>query len=119
MTRRRFVVLVASCTLVVLGLIGVGVRVFTPVGPFQANVGYNPFAQPPGAIYFDASAAPPDGLSPLSLYCVTPGNTIPAVPDAAGKYEQVPGLRCDNFTPARKSSFLSRLTFTFSIGPDF
>jgi len=36
---------------------GIGVRVFTPVGPFQANVGYNPYAQPPGAIYFDASAA--------------------------------------------------------------
>jgi outer membrane protein insertion porin family/translocation and assembly module TamA len=98
---------------------GVGVRVFTPVGPFQANVGYNPFAQPPGAIYFDASAAPPDGLAPLSLYCVTPGNAIPAVPNGSGKYEQVPGVPCPAFTPPRKVSFLSRLTFTFSIGPDF
>lgn len=98
---------------------GIGVRVFTPVGPFQANVGYNPFAQPAGAIYFDASAAPPAGLAPLSLYCVTPGNTIPAVRDASGNYQQVPGVACDKFTPPRKSSFLSRLTFTFSIGPDF
>ena len=98
---------------------GIGVRVFTPVGPFQANVGYNPFAQPPGAIYFDASAAPPSGLAPLSLYCVTPGNTIPAVRNAAGQYEQVAGARCTDFTPPRKTSFLSRLTFTFSIGPDF
>jgi outer membrane protein insertion porin family/translocation and assembly module TamA len=98
---------------------GVGLRVFTPVGPFQANVGYNPFAQPPGAIYFDASAAPPAGLAPLSLYCVTPGNAIPAVPNAAGQYEQVAGARCNDFTPPRKSTFLSRLTFTFSIGPDF
>jgi outer membrane protein assembly factor BamA len=98
---------------------GIGVRVFTPVGPFQANVGYNPFAQPPGAIYFDASAAPPVGLNPLSLYCVTPGNTMPAVRNADGNFEQVPGLTCPNFTPQRNSSFFSRLTFTFSIGPDF
>jgi outer membrane protein insertion porin family/translocation and assembly module TamA len=98
---------------------GIGVRVFTPVGPFQANVGYNPFAQPAGAIYFDASAAPPAGLTPLSLYCVTPGNTIPAVRNATGTFEQVPGVACTTFTPPRKNTFLSRLTFTFSIGPDF
>ena len=99
---------------------GVGVRVFTPVGPFQANVGYNPFAQPDGAIYFDASANPPAGFAPLSLYCVNPGNQIPAVPGLRGGYEQVPNVACPtDFAPPRKSSFLSRLTFTFSIGPDF
>jgi outer membrane protein insertion porin family/translocation and assembly module TamA len=99
---------------------GVGVRVFTPVGPFQANVGYNPFAQPNGAIYFDASAASDQRLAPLALYCVTPGNPIPAVPNSAGKYEQVPGVACPtDFAPPRRNTFLSRLTFTFSIGPDF
>jgi outer membrane protein assembly factor BamA len=99
---------------------GVGVRVFTPVGPFQANVGYNPFAQPDGAIYFDSSAEPPPGFAPLSLYCVTPGNRIPAVPSTRGGYEQIPNVACPtSFTPAQKRSFLSRLTFTFSIGPDF
>ena len=98
---------------------GVGVRVFTPVGPFQANVGYNPFAQPAGAIYFDASAAVDQRLAPLALYCVTPDNRIPAVPNAAGKYEQVQGAICPTFAPPRKNTFLSRLTFTFSIGPDF
>ena len=100
---------------------GVGVRVFTPVGPFQANVGYNPFAQPDGAIYFDASSAPADArLAPLSLYCVTPGNRIPAVRNSRGTYEQVPNLGCPTtFAPDRKNTFLSRLTFTFSIGPDF
>ena len=99
---------------------GVGVRVFTPVGPFQANVGYNPFAQPDGAIYFDASANPSDGrLAPLSLYCVTPNNTIPAVPNGRGSYEQVSNVSCPTFAPPRRNTFLSRLTFTFSIGPDF
>lgn len=99
---------------------GVGVRVFTPVGPFQANVGYNPFAQPDGAVYFDASANPPAGLVPLSLYCVNPGNRIPAVPNGTGGYEQVRNVACPtDFKPPQRTSFLSRLTFTFSIGPDF
>jgi hypothetical protein len=32
----------------------------------------------------------------------------------------VPGAVCPtSFVPAQKNSFLSRLTFTFSIGPDF
>ena len=96
---------------------GVGVRVFTPVGPFQANVGYNPFTQPPGAVYYDA---PPNSTGFAPLYCVTPGNLIPAVMTSNGSYEQIPDAKCpDTFTPQRKNTFLSRLTFTFSIGPDF
>jgi len=97
---------------------GVGVRVFTPVGPFQANVGYNPFPRPAGAIYYDAPPDPATGFAPL--YCVSPGNRIPAVPNSRGVYEQVPGVSCPTtFVPEQKNSFLSRLTFTFSIGPDF
>jgi len=97
---------------------GLGVRVFTPVGPFQANVGYNPFPRPAGAIYYDAPPDPVTGFAPL--YCVSPGNRIPAVPNARGVYEQVPGIACPStFVPEQKNSFLSRLTFTFSIGPDF
>ena len=97
---------------------GIGVRVFTPVGPFQANVGYNPFPRPAGAIYYDAPPDPATGFAPL--YCVTPGNRIPAVPNAKGVYEQAPGVSCPtSFVPEQKNSFLSRLTFTFSIGPDF
>jgi outer membrane protein assembly factor BamA len=97
---------------------GIGVRVFTPVGPFQANVGYNPFPRPAGAIYYDAPPDPTTGFAPL--YCVSPGNNIPAVPNSRGVYEQVPGMSCPTtFVPPQKNSFLSRLTFTFSIGPDF
>jgi outer membrane protein assembly factor BamA len=97
---------------------GIGVRVFTPVGPFQANVGYNPFSQPPGAIYYDAPPSPNTGFAPL--YCVTPGNRIPAVLTSNGRHEQAQDVKCpDTFAPERKNTFLSRLTFTFSIGPDF
>jgi len=96
---------------------GLGVRVFTPVGPFQANVGYNPFARPAGAIYYD-QAPSPTGFAPL--YCVSPGNTIPAVQNANGDVEQLSGNTCPaTFRPGQSRTFLSRLTVTFSIGPDF
>jgi outer membrane protein assembly factor BamA len=96
---------------------GVGIRVFTPVGPFQANVGYNPFARPAGAIYYD-QVPNAQGFAPL--YCVSPGNGIPAVRNAAGDLEQLSGSSCPaTFRPAQSRTFLSRLTVTFSIGPDF
>ncbi len=96
---------------------GIGVRVFTPVGPFQANVGYNPFARPPGAIYFDQA---PNAAGFAPLYCVTPGNRIVAVRGRSGEFEQPSGSACPaTFQPGQSRTFLSRLTFTFSIGPDF
>jgi outer membrane protein insertion porin family len=96
---------------------GVGIRVFTPVGPFQANVGYNPYARPAGAIFFD-QAPNEQGFAPL--YCVSPGNRIPAVRLANGGFEQLSGFNCPaTYAPPQKNSFFSRLTFTFSIGPDF
>ena len=96
---------------------GVGVRVLTPVGPFQANVGYNPFARPLGAIYYD-QAPGARGFAPL--YCVSPRNTIPAVRNTNGNLEQLSGSTCPaTFQPAQSRTFLSRLTVTFSIGPDF
>jgi outer membrane protein insertion porin family/translocation and assembly module TamA len=97
---------------------GVGVRVFTPVGPFQANVGYNPFPRPAGAVYYVAPVNSVTGFAPL--YCVTPGNRIPAVKNANGDYEQAGDVACPGtFRPEQKNTVLSRLTFTFSIGPDF
>jgi outer membrane protein insertion porin family/translocation and assembly module TamA len=96
---------------------GVGVRVFTPVGPFQMNVGYNPYRRPAGAIFFD-QAPNEQGFAPL--YCVSPGNRIPAVQLPNGEYEQLSGGSCPaSYTPPQKNTFFSRLTFTFSIGPDF
>ncbi len=95
---------------------GIGVRVITPVGPFQANVGYNPFARPLGAIYYDV---PPNATGFAPLYCVSPNNTIPAIRGANG-YEQASGSSCPaTFRPDQSRTFLSRLTWTFSIGPDF
>jgi outer membrane protein insertion porin family/translocation and assembly module TamA len=96
---------------------GVGIRVFTPVGPFQANVGYNPYPRPAGAIFYDA---PPTAEGFAPLYCVSPGNRVPAIRLPSGQYEQVSGSTCPaTFTPSQSRTFFSRLTFTFSIGPDF
>jgi outer membrane protein insertion porin family len=96
---------------------GFGVRVFTPVGPFQANVGYNPYARPSGAIFYD-EAPNAQGFAPL--YCVSPGNRIPAVKLPNGVYEQVAGRSCPaTYAPVQSTNFFRRLTFTFSIGPDF
>ncbi|MEP6617895.1 MAG: BamA/TamA family outer membrane protein [bacterium] len=96
---------------------GIGVRVFTPVGPFQANLGYNPYPRPAGAIYYD-QAPNPKGFAPL--YCVSPGNRIPAVLGKNDVIEQVPGIACPaTFKPSQSNTFLSHLTLTFSIGPDF
>ena len=52
---------------------GIGVRVRTPIGFLRADLAYNPYDRPSGAAYFD---------TPLNqgsrLYCVSPGNTLPA-----------------------------------------
>jgi hypothetical protein len=96
---------------------GLGVRVFTPVGPFQANVGYNPYPRPSGAIFYD-EAPNAEGFAPL--HCVSPGNRVPAVKLPNGRYEQIAGTSCPaTYTPSQSDSFFRRLTFTFSIGPDF
>jgi outer membrane protein assembly factor BamA len=101
---------------------GVGIRVFTPVGPLQVNVGYNPSRQPPGAIYYDASVNKATALAPL--YCVSPGNSIPVhvVPGTGSTgttYVQDEQGCPATFLPPQPTGFFRRLTLTFSIGSDF
>ncbi|MGH7689011.1 MAG: BamA/OMP85 family outer membrane protein, partial [Gemmatimonadaceae bacterium] len=101
---------------------GIGMRVFTLVGPIQINVGYNPYRQPRGPIYYDASVNKETGLAPL--YCVSPGNTIPVqvvagTGSAGPTYVQAEQACPATFTPAQSSGFFHRLTLTFSIGSDF
>jgi outer membrane protein insertion porin family len=96
---------------------GVGVRIFSPVGPIQVNVGYNPFPRPAGALYYiqPANAA---GFAPL--YCVSPGNVIPAPLGPSGEHEQLSGQACPStFTPAQSNTFVNHLKLSFSIGTDF
>jgi hypothetical protein len=90
---------------------GIGVRVFSPVGPVQVNAAYNPYPYPLGQIYYDAplvgQAAP--------LYCVSPENRLRLLSDGTQAEGDCPA----SFRANRPGNFFSRLTFTFSIGPDF
>ena len=90
---------------------GIGIRVFSPVGPVQVNAAYNPYPYPLGPIYYDA---PLVGRT-APLYCVSPDNGLPV----RGGVQQEGECRADRFRPDRANNFFSRLTFTFSIGPDF
>ncbi len=101
---------------------GIGIRVFTPVGPLQVNVGYNPYPQPRGPIYYDASVNRETGAAPL--YCVSPGNSIPVhiltnSSTGATSYVQEDQSCPATFVPQQSSGFFHRLTLTFSIGPEF
>jgi outer membrane protein assembly factor BamA len=101
---------------------GVGIRVFTPVGPLQVNVGYNSSPQPRGPIYYDASVNKETALAPL--YCVSPGNSIPVHvvtgPGVSGSsYVQEDQVCPATFAPPQSTGFFHHLTLTFSIGSGF
>ena len=115
---------------------GVGLRVFSPLGPVQINVGYNPYPRRNGPLFYDAPIESNTGFAPL--YCVSPvsnpndpnvikAEALPVI------YQQVVvggkpiGVRpkqvdqpCPStFKPGTPRGFLRKLTLTFSIGPDF
>ncbi|MEO7085271.1 MAG: BamA/TamA family outer membrane protein [Gemmatimonadaceae bacterium] len=96
---------------------GLGLRIFSPVGPIQANVGYNPYRLRGGPAYF---ATPVDQNSTLApLVCVTaPGVTPLPVHVVNGQLQQDIAA-CPNFVPSKSSSFWSHLQFTLSIGTGF
>lgn len=96
---------------------GVGMRIFSPVGPIQINVGYNPFPRPAGQLYY-IDKANEKGFAPL--YCVSPGNRIPATIGASNAYEQQADRDCPaSFVPPQTTRFVDHLKLSFSIGPDF
>jgi outer membrane protein assembly factor BamA len=93
---------------------GLGLRMLTPVGPVQVNVGYNPYDREPGPLYFNPDVS--------TLICVSPNNAWEFVrrptvenPDALLAQSTPPCRDID----ARPRKGLQRLTFTFSIGSDF
>ncbi|MEO6444922.1 MAG: BamA/TamA family outer membrane protein [Gemmatimonadaceae bacterium] len=103
---------------------GVGVRVFTPIGPVRVDIGYNPYQAPKGPAYFNDSSRLQD-IVIRPLYCVSPGNTLPVTPGGIGPGGgTLPPLQAQgecpaSFQPPRRTTFVSRLTFNFSIGQAF
>jgi outer membrane protein insertion porin family/translocation and assembly module TamA len=91
---------------------GFGVRALTPIGPVQVNVGYNPYPREAGAIYFNPDVT--------TLACATPGNTLIYRRDSGGRLVEQTNAECPRtFDPPARSLWYQKLTFTFSIGPDF
>lgn len=103
---------------------GVGVRIFTPIGPVRVDIGYNPYQAPSGPAFYSASQRVGDAVE-RALYCVSPANTLPVVPGEplpGGGFAlpvQARGQCPPTFQPPRRTSFGSRLTFNFSIGQAF
>ena len=95
---------------------GLGIKLFSPIGPIQLNLGYNSHPNLPGPAYF---AAPVDVLGRAPLICVTPPGA-PPVPVTIHKDGQVEQGQCPaSFSPPRSSSFFSRIVPTLSIGANF
>lgn len=94
---------------------GIGVRIFSPVGPLRVDVGYNPYRRPAGPAYVTPS------LDVGGLICVSPGNTLrvrkaePGIPARQVDEGDCPA----SYAPRRGESFWNRLTFQFSIGQPF
>lgn len=93
---------------------GVGVRVFSPLGPIQVNIGYNPYRQPLGPAFYESKISESGFKAPL--YCVSPNSGL-AVDVATGVQDA--GKCPPTYQPPAPKNWINRLTLTFSIGPDF
>lgn len=89
---------------------GIGVRALTPVGPVQVNVGWNGYKREKGPIYFNPDVT--------RLACASPENTLVYTRDPNGQL--VTTGTCEaSYEPPTRQRWYQKLTFTFSIGPDF
>ena len=91
---------------------GVGLRVFTPVGPIRVDVGYNPYRRPTGPAYITDLSG--------NLICVSPENTLRVRVVDGEQPRQVDEGDCPaTYEPRFGRKFWNRLTFQFSIGQPF
>src|SRR5215831_2636099 len=97
---------------------GLGLRVFTPIGPIQLNAGYNPAKIRAGQAYI--APIQKNGTAPL-ICITTPGAPLaPVKVDKDGNLIQNVSSDCPaSFVPKNSSAFFSRFVFTFSIGTGF
>lgn len=99
---------------------GVGFRYFSPVGPIQMNVGYNPSKTPAGQAYFTPTTATSNNKAPLICVTGRGAQVVPVHVDAAGIFTQPENTSCPaSFVPFSNNSFFNRLRFTLSIGTSF
>ena len=95
---------------------GVQVAALTPIGPVRVVVGYNPYRQSTGPLYYETNTG--NGALP----CVAPSNTLKVIVDNSvptnPQLVQAPGV-CSGYNPPANNSFGNRLTFGLAIGQAF
>lgn len=96
---------------------GVGVRIFSPIGPLRIDVAWGPRSLPAGPVYYIDVDRGDDGGGG-EVFCVSPGNTL-AVIEQEGVISQEAGRCPSTFTPPTRRGFFQRLRFNFSIGQAF
>lgn len=96
---------------------GLGVRVASPFGAIRVDFGYNPYALPAGAAYFNAPLQ--EGVAPL--YCVSPGNTLVVGSSVVTGQPpvQAAGSCPATYRPSRRTGILGRLNPSIWIGQAF
>jgi len=105
---------------------GVGLRVFSPLGPIQVNAGYNWYAPVTGQALF----TPGRQLASIGytgVYCAVPeGTLLSETPlshlvtvDGKSSWQQDANAVCNANYQKTPPKGLGRFTFTFSIGPEF
>ena len=96
---------------------GLGLSAVTPIGPIQANLGYNAHPRSKGPIYSEDPLRIGTSISPL--YCVTPGNTID-LERRDGVLQPPVGSGCPaTYAPRAPTRWTQRLVFTLSLGSTF
>jgi hypothetical protein len=109
---------------------GIGLRVFSPLGPIQINAGYNPYPPVFGqALYTPGRDRAQKGFT--GVYCAVP-ESAPLTAQTPTAVKQIdPNTGAVTWQPDKNATcertfqqpsprgFWHRLTFTFSIGPDF
>jgi outer membrane protein insertion porin family/translocation and assembly module TamA len=94
---------------------GFGARYFSPVGPIQGNVGYNPARVRAGQAFFT-----PTGTNGNLICATAPGTPLFPVPANAVSNPGDFNSDCPpSYAPSRSNNFFSKLIFTFSIGTSF
>lgn len=102
---------------------GLGVRVFSPIGPLRMDVALAPQELPRGPVYFiDDRAQVPRGVINPNLgqvYCVSPENRLAITSLTGGAVRQDPGTCPGSYRPPPRTGLFRWVTFNFSIGQAF
>ena len=95
---------------------GMGLRVYSPIGPIRIDLAYGPSAIPAGPVYYRPAVLGSAGSG--RVYCVSPGNILDV--DLSGTDPvQEPGQGPAAYAPPVRGGFFQRLRFHLSIGQAF